>query len=138
MTLLDAGPAVALFDPSEVDHERCLDALGRLSGPLVTTWPVVTEAMYLLGRGRGWAGQKSLWELIVRKGVDIRIPADAEPSRTAVLMEKYADLPMDLADASLVALAEKIGSTSVFTLDDDFLVYRLPKGKRFKCIPAPA
>ena len=135
MILTDAGPLIALIDRSEADHVRCVSALARISLPLVTTWPVLTEAMYLLGEAAGWPGQEALWRLAERGDLLVVDVSPAARARMRALMEKYRDLPMDLADASLVALAEERGQTRVFTLDSDFHVYRLPRGKTFTIVP---
>jgi predicted nucleic acid-binding protein len=84
---------------------------------------VFTEAMYLLQQRSGWAGANALWTLWLRR--DLRL---AEQSTTALarmheLMSKYADVPMALADASLVALAEDRRETRIFSLESDFHTY---------------
>ncbi len=133
MILSDAGPLVALLDRGEPDHVRCRQALARLHAPLLTTWPAFTEAMYLLGEAGGWTAQDALWRVLCRGDLVVDMPRQLE--RVATLMRRYRSLPMDLADASLVALAEERGLTTVFTLDRDFRVYRLPRGKAFRIIP---
>jgi predicted nucleic acid-binding protein len=134
VTLTDAGPLVAIIDADETDHEACLQALDELALPLVTTWPAFTEAMYLLGRAGGITGQRALWRLVQTDRV---VVADLSPSaieRSARLMDQYADRPMDLADATLVAYAEECGQRTVFTLDSDFGIYRLRGRQRFETI----
>jgi predicted nucleic acid-binding protein len=133
--LTDAGPLIALIDRRDAEHSRCVAAAQGLVGPMLSTWPAFTEAMYLLGSGAGWKGQDPLWRM-VRAGR--LILAETNPSmlaRMPALMEHYRDLPMDLADASLVALAEDHRLREVFTLDSDFRVYRLPDGHAFKLVP---
>lgn len=135
MTLTDAGPLIALIDADEHEHEACLQALDELALPLVTTWPAFTEAMYLLGRAGGIKGQQALWRLV---HTDRLVVADLSPAalaRSAHLMERYADRPMDLADATLVAYAEEHGHRTVFTLDSDFRVYRFRGRQRFETVP---
>jgi uncharacterized protein len=135
VTLTDAGPLIALIDAGEPDHERCRAVLSELQLPLVTTWPAFTEAMYLLGRAGGWPGQEALWRLVLRDDLELAA-ASSEANRRAVrLMERYADRPMDLADATLVALAEERGLKRIFTLDADFHIYRLHGRGRFEVIP---
>jgi len=136
VTLADAGPLVALLDADESDHERCREALDLLRLPLLTTWPAFTEAMYLIGRAGGWTGQKALWQLVLREDLVIAPPSPSASQRAARLMETYADRPMDLADATLVALAEERRETRIFTLDADFHVYRLKGRSRFEIVPA--
>jgi uncharacterized protein len=135
VTLTDAGPLVALIDADEPDHARCLDALTQLSLPLVTTWPAFTEAMYLLGRAAGWRGQEPLWRMTLREDLIIALPSAAANKRAARLMERYADRPMDLADATLVALAEERRLKRIFTLDADFHIYRLHGRQAFEIVP---
>lgn len=135
MTLTDAGPLIALIDAGEPDHERCKSCLAQIKLPLLTTWAAFTEAMYLLGRAGGWQGQEALWRLVLR---DDLVVANASPEsnrRASQLMERYADRPMDLADATLVALAEERKITRIFTLDTDFHIYRIKGRKRFEVIP---
>ena len=136
MTLTDAGPLIALIDADEPDHERCRDALDRLALPLLTTWPAFTEAMYLLGRAAGWRGQNALWRLLLRGDLLVAAPSPESSARAARLMERYADRPMDLADATLVALAEERDTSRIFTLDGDFHVYRFKGRRRFEVVPA--
>lgn len=136
MTLTDAGPLIALIDAGEPDHERCVGALSEIELPLVTTWPAFTEAMYLLGRAAGWPAQEALWRMALRGDMEVAALAADAAKRAARLMERYSDLPMDLADATLVALAEERGLKRVFTLDSDFTVYRLHGRGRFEIVPA--
>lgn len=135
MTLTDAGPLVALIDADEADHAACRSALAGLALPLRTTWPAFTEAMYLLGRAGGQLGQAALWRLVSTGRLVVADLSDAVVLRSAALMAKYADLPMDLADATLVALAEERDERRVFTLDSDFQVYRLNGRVRFETVP---
>lgn len=136
MTLTDAGPLVALIDAGEADHARCIAALAEVQLPLITTWAAFTEAIYLLGRAAGWNGQEPLWRLVERGDVELADPTPESTARVARLMERYADLPMDLADATLVALAEERKLKKVFTLDADFHIYRLHGRGRFEVVPA--
>jgi len=114
---------VALIDADEEDHELCRRALARISGAMLTVWPVVTEAMFLLSDAGGWNAQAALWEMVRNGALEI---TDSSPhlERIEVLMEKYRDTPMALADAALVALAEVKGIKRIFTLDSDFGIYR--------------
>jgi uncharacterized protein len=131
--LVDAGPLVALLDRSDPDHQACRSALTAIRDPLATVWPAVTEAMYLLGRV-SWPAQDTLWELLE----EVRIlPLETRDARRMrALMEKYRSLPMDLADAALVAVAEREMIRSIFTLDGrDFGVYRPARIGRFSVIP---
>jgi predicted nucleic acid-binding protein len=130
VTLTDAGPLIALIDAGEPDHARCRNELERLELPLLTTWPAFTEAVYLLGQGAGWPGQDALWQMIRRDALTIAELDHELALRCAVLMERYKDHPMDLADASLVAIAESHNMRTIFTLDEHFRAYRL-RGRRY-------
>ncbi len=133
--LTDAGPLIALIDADEPDHERCRAALETVRLPLLSTWPAFTKAMYLVARAGGMRGQEALWRLVLRGDLEIVAPSTRTIERTAALMKKYADRPMDLADASLVALAEERQITRIFTLDADFHIYRLNGRRRFEIVP---
>lgn len=135
MTLTDAGPLIALIDKSDGDHARCVAALDDLDAPLVSTWPVFTEACYLLGDRVGWQGQDALWRVVLRDDLQLVDMSAALRGRSRDLMAQYRDLPMDLAGASLVALAESKRLRRVFTLDEDFRVYRLPGRRSFEVVP---
>jgi predicted nucleic acid-binding protein len=133
--LVDAGPLVALIDRGEADHERCLGILSNLVAPMVTTWPALTEAMYLLGSAAGWNGQAALWKLLERGDLQLVPLDDALLSRSRALMTRYRNVPMDLAGATLVAAAESWGLTRIFTLDRDFRIYRWKGKRRFELLP---
>lgn len=136
MILTDTGPLVALLDKNDPHHKACLETLLRLPlGPLLTTWPCFTEAMYLLGEIGGYRYQGALWDLRRQGRLALHTLAAAELDRMAALMDKYQDRPMDLADASLVTAAETLGARVVFTLDRDFHIYRLLNGAALEIVP---
>lgn len=134
MILIDAGPLVALVDASDQHHRRCVAALRALRQPLATVWPAVTEAMYLLlDLPRG---QQAVWEMLERRVVRILPLDEADIPRMRGLMDKYADRPMDLADAALVRVAERENLDRIFTVDlRDFGAYRINGRKRFRIVP---
>jgi uncharacterized protein len=136
VTLTDAGPLIALIDAGESDHDRCRATLEQLKLPLLTTWPAFTEAIYLLGQAAGWPGQQALWKLVRRSALTIAELDAGLGLRCAELMERYRDHPMDLADASLVALAEVRDLRTIFTLDDHFRSYRLSNRRHLAVVPA--
>lgn len=103
---------------------------------MLITWPVFTEAMYLLGDAGGWKAQTSLWALLTRGDIEIIELTREAVERSRSLMEKYSDTPMSLADATLVAVAEQLGLKRVFTLDSDFDVYRFRGRQRFEKLPS--
>jgi predicted nucleic acid-binding protein len=102
---------------------------------MLTTWPVFTEAMYLLGDADGWNAQRTLWQMIERNAVEIAELQATGIARSRELMEKYRDTPMDIADATLVAVAEALSLKRVFTLDSDFEVYRYRGRELFEIVP---
>jgi len=132
--LLDTGAFVALVDRSETRHLDCVAALEQWSGPIVTTEAVLTETLYLVGST--WEAQQVCLEFFLR-GAFLLVPSSrASLQRVAALMKKYRDLPMDFADATLVALGEELQTDRVFTLDRrGFSVYRLRGKKSFRPIP---
>ena len=131
--LVDAGPLIALIDRADPDHETCVAALRTLRDPLVTVWPAFTEAMYLL-RG-SWHGQAALWSRVETGALGLAPLDEADARRMRELMEKYRDLPMDLADAALVRVAERESLTKVFTLDRrHFSLYRASR-RRLTVLP---
>jgi predicted nucleic acid-binding protein len=135
VTLTDAGPLIAIIDADEPDHSACMGVLDEVELPLVTTWPAFTEAMDLLARAGGIEGQRALWKLLQSGRLVVVDLSPATVDRTAQLMEQHADTPMDLADATLVALAEERGQHRIFSLDSDFHVYGIHGRRRFDVIP---
>ena len=132
--LVDSGPLVALFDRDDNHHRRCVEALKGIRRPLVTVWPVLTEATYLLSFS--FQAQESLWEWLERGGLRIAPLALEDVPRMRALMRKYQDHPMDLADAALVRVAERERLRTIFTLDHaDFRTYRAAHGKPFVLLP---
>lgn len=137
MILTDAGPLIALIDKGEPDHAACVACLPSLSGPMVTTWPAFTEAMYLLGEAGGWRAQESLWGMLQQGDLEIAFQSGDDYERMRALMRKYRDHPMDLADASLVRLAEERRLRDIFSLDErDFRAYRIHGRLTFRLWPA--
>ena len=134
MILLDAGPLIALLHADDRHHQQCKATLQALSEPLGSVWPVITEAMYLLGFS--WAAQDALWEFLARGAVTLLTLDERDLPRMRELMRKHKDLPMDLADAALVRVAEREGIHRVFTLDRrDFSLYRPAGRARFEILP---
>lgn len=132
--LLDTGPLVALLDRSERNHSRCLGFFQGFRGRLLTIEPVLTEAVYLLGPL--FANQKPALDFILQGGAELVPLTPSLLKRAATLMAKYADVPMDFADAALVALAEESGIRDILTLDRrGFTVYRIGGRKTFRIVP---
>jgi predicted nucleic acid-binding protein len=130
--LLDTGCIVALLDRSEAHHEICAEAVSEASFALVTCEPVIAEACYLLRKLRGAAD--AVLDNVGRGvfGIPFRIDQSIPPLRA--LMKKYAQVPMDLADACLVHLATELGTGRILTLDGDFRIYRWGKSRPFELL----
>jgi uncharacterized protein len=135
IVLLDTGPLVALLDRSEPDHDRVQGIMARLHGwRLVTTGAVITEAFYFLSDVRD--GPSSLASFLDASATEVRDAFSAEALAAAVqLMAKYADVPMDFPDATLVWIAESSGTDTILTLDRrGFTSFRYQKNRRFKLL----
>ena len=133
--LVDAGPLVALLDQADPEHNACVATLKTLRDPLITVWPAFAEAIYLLGRS--WPGQKALWSRLETEALALAPLDETDAPRMRELMEKYRDLPMDLADAALVRVAERESLTEIFTFDRrHFSIYRFGRRRRFSIVPA--
>ena len=136
MTLTDTGPLVGLVDADDQHHVICVAGLAELPAePLLTTWPCLAEAMYMLGRRGGYRYQAALWDMYRDGRLILHQLSSVETARMAALMEQYRDMPMDLADASLVAASETLGTRMVFTIDRQFYVYRLENGAALDVVP---
>jgi hypothetical protein len=135
MILVDTGPLVALIHQDDNEHRLCKETFLTFSEPLGTVWPVLTEALYLLNFS--WEAQNALWEMIQAGAVEILSLGTDDVARMRELMRKYRDLPMDLADAALVRVAERERLRRIFTLDRrDFQIYRPSRIGRFAVLPS--
>lgn len=123
---------VALLSARDRHHRACRAALRSMREELVTVWPAVTEAMYLLRTPRA---QDLLWQMLLAENPRV-LPLDlADMVAMRQLMQRYADHPMDLADAALVQAAERDDIRKVFTVDrSDFQGYRV-RGKTLTILP---
>lgn len=121
-TLIDAGPIIALFDSSDRFHYQITQFLKEESLHLVTTWPVLTEASHMLDFDN--RAQVAVLEWVYRGGLEL-FDVDLSAVRRVIdLTTKYDDVPMDLADATLVVAAEQLGIRDIISIDSDFYVYR--------------
>lgn len=135
--LVDAGVLVGYLDGRDPGHASAVEALNSVPGRPCTTWPAVTEAAHFLWREHP-AGRDALLRMIEDGSLTIaRLDADDAP-RLRALMAKYADLPMDLADATLVRVAEREGIDTILTFDRrDFKVYRAAGIGALRILPKP-
>jgi uncharacterized protein len=125
--LVDAGPLIALFDKDDRFHAPALAFLKNFSGKLLSTWPVITEASHLLGFNV--KVQVSFLEWMQRGALTLLSIERPHLERIITFMNKYADVPMDLADASIMVMAEATGVMDVFTIDADYYIYRTKSRK---------
>ena len=125
MILVDTGAWLALADKGDAYHGRCVAFFRSNREPLMTTYPVLVECVHLMLRRIGVIKTLAWMETLAAQGVGVfAMGADHLP-RLAELMRQYADLPMDLADASLVLLAEEFGEGRVVsTVESDSYAYR--------------
>ncbi len=132
--LIDTGPIVAILSEDDEHHGRCTEALAALTPPLLTCWPILTEAAWLL-RGRPDALQKMFDGF--PGGLFALLPLDAEYVPTiAGLMRRYRSAGLQLADAALAHLADREGMRRVFTIDRrDFSIIRLKRNRTLTIIP---
>ncbi len=132
--LVDAGPLVAILYHRDPHHSVCVDQLHQIRRPLLTCWPVITEAAWLLRR-RPEAVQRLLRGFETDGLRLLHLDETALPWMAA-FVERYRNLRAQVADAALVYLAEREGIDTVFTLDRrDFSVYRMRNNIRLRLLP---
>jgi predicted nucleic acid-binding protein len=135
--LIDTGALLALLDRDDAWHERCSEAFRELRFPLATTSAVLAELFHLLGSNP--RDVANAWHMLRSGAVTVLPITDDDAPHLERSMIQYADRPMDLADATLVRLAERESLSTVFTIDqDDFNTYRIRGKTRFRIVPAGA
>ncbi len=131
---IDTGPWVALIDRSETRHAECVQWLKNFYGKLYSTEAVLTEVLYLLNFSI--TAQCAALDFVLESVIEIVPASTMSLKKTKNLMKKYADLPMDFADATIVYLATETRMQNVVTFDrKDFTIYRLPKNQSFTLMP---
>ena len=139
MILADTGFLYALLDKSDAWHERAVTALNAVDEGLITTWPVLTEAVHLITRWLGTPPAVALMQDVAEGEIAVWDVNAEALQRMPALMKRYDDLPMDLADASLVLLAESLGHGRILTTDErDFRTYRWKSRAPFENLLAAA
>lgn len=128
--LIDAGPIIALFDNSDQYHDQVLGFMKTFEGKLISTWPVLTEVCYMLDFHK--ETQLDFLDWIIQGGIDVHNLEQWKLSRIRDVMKTYSDLPANLADTTLLEVAESRGLSSIITLDKDFSVYKLSNGLHLK------
>lgn len=133
MVIIDTGYWLALSDKEDIHYDKAVKISKSLNEQLITTWPVITETCHLLLARRGILSMLRFLESILKSGIQIyEIKSEAYPKIFA-LIKQYQDLPMDLADASLVLLAEDLGSGDILSTDyRDFKTYKWKNKKPFR------
>ena len=133
--LVDTGFLLAVVNTRDRWHDACSEALRAVNLPLVTTTAVLTETFYFASKGRGLV--ERTWEFIRTGGISIAPITNEELPALDTLMHRYADRPMDFADATLVHVAEREGLSTILTIDhDDFETYRIGRNAKFRILPA--
>ena len=133
MILVDAGFLYALLDKDDAWHVRAKAANAAIEEKWITTWPVLTEAVHLITRWLGTDPAVALMQDIAEGDIAVWDIAPESLRTVPALMKHYADLPMDLADASLVLLAESLGHGRILTTDErDFRAYRWKSRRPFQ------
>ena len=131
ITLIDAGPIIALFRKRDKHHQDALRLIKNYKGRLITTWPVVSVVMYELAKPDI---QENFLLWIERGGLDLANLDQKSVSGLLALIRKYSELPMDLADATLMLYSDQSGITEIATIDSDFNVCRNFKKEYLKNI----
>ncbi len=131
--LIDTGALIALLDRDDRWHQRCAEAFTTLRLPLATSAAVLAELFHLLDDDRELT---AAWGLLRSGAITVLPLDDLDLPELEALMKRYADRPMDFADATLVHLARRESLSTVFTVDhDDFETYRIEGRKRFRIVP---
>src|SRR5690554_774894 len=120
--LIDAGPLIALFDKDDKFHGPIKVFLKSYEGRLYTTWPVITEVLHMLDFSVNT--QINFLKWIKRGALEVKQINIEDISRIIDLSEKYSDVPMDFADASLIMVSELENFKEIISIDSDFYIYR--------------
>jgi predicted nucleic acid-binding protein len=115
IAIVDAGPLYAATDLDDADHDRCIDVLRRRDLQLVIPTMVVAEATYFVGQRLGPTAEAAFLRAVA--GLEVEPPSVEDWLRMADLVDRYGDFPLGGTDASVIALAERVGAAVVITLD---------------------
>jgi uncharacterized protein len=134
LAVVDTGPLYAAADSSDADHARSLGVLQRREFQLVIPALVVAEATYLIGSRLGAHAEAAF--LAALQGFDVEAPQADDWPLIAELVDRYADFPLGGTDASVIALAARVGATVVITLDRrHFAAVRPPHCEALAILP---
>lgn len=125
--LLDTGPLVGYLNRRDSHHAWSVEQWALIEPPLLTCESVLSEACFLLQKITG--GNKAVMELLVRGVVAVPFRIEKEAEGIARLLRRYSNVPMALADACLVSMAERLEGSAILTVDSDFRIYRM-RGRR--------
>ena len=131
-TLVDASFFVALFNKREAAHRRCVEAYQALDSQFVTCEACIAESLHILGHAR--AAQDAIFTSIEQGALDVPFHLGSEIREVAELTRKYADTPIDFADACLIHLADLLDTGDILTLDSDFVHYRWRRTRLFRML----
>ncbi len=132
--LIDTGPMVSLADARQPSHATCRAVFETADRQLTTTWACVGETMYLLGRKNALVLRKQLMVLFHLEYIRLLPQSGEDFLAQSALMSQYQDIPMDLADASLVTASDSLNDRTIFTLDKHFRIYRTGDGGYFDVV----
>lgn len=132
--VLDTGAVVSVLDRRQRFHDACAEFFRTSEARIVTTEAVLTESTYLLSSVPG--GVSTCLDFVLRSGIVVVPSSETSLRRCRLLIDKYSDLPMDFTDSTLVVLAEELNTDIVFTVDQDFTVYRIRGRKPFRIVPS--
>ena len=133
--IVDAGPLIALFDKDDKYHNSVIKFLKTFDGQLITSWPAFTEVTHLLSFNVNV--QIDFLEWLKREAVTIVNLENIHLERIIQLSKKYSDVPMDLADSSLIVIAELTNITEIITIDSDYYIYKTKNKKSLNNILLP-
>ena len=133
--LVDAGPLIALFDKDDKYHTPVIKFLKQFKGNIITTWPVITEVTHLLSFNINV--QIDFLEWLKREAITIINLESIHLDRIIQLSKKYSDVPMDLADSSLIIIAELTNIYDIITIDSDYYIYKTKSKKSLNNILLP-
>jgi len=132
--LVDTGPLLAFVDDRDSWHSKCKSEFGQVRLPLITTYAVLTELFHLALRRYGT--MSGVWPVLRTGQIALAPLGTADLPALDTLMTRYADRPMDFADATLVHVAQRESISTILTIDhDDFETYRIGRRGRFRILP---
>jgi len=137
--IVDTAPIVAAADTSDPAYQRCRLLLESHPGPLVTTALVIAEAGWLIRRQLDLRAEALLYQTIAEGPLTVETLTPDDWARIAELIDTYTDVGLDAADASIIAIAERLNQTQIATLDErDFRIIRPNHTDVFELLPGPA